>query len=259
VSGSQPPSREELAEHLRAARIAGAVATPRSSNLANITKMLDRAPDYWFGVELGRRWSFDEVLAVLAARVGIDPDPRRTDGPDRIDVATCLDRLDDAATLIAEVVAARGRLLFATGHPTGILALHLAVAAAAARHGASVLTPAAGTPVPELGLRARIRYLGGVAMLSNGADLLHTHAPEPMHHMLAGVDPRPDLVVADHGFAGAAAQAGLATVGFADSNDPALFVAAEEGRLPVVVPLDDNVAPAEYAPLADYLIHQIAG
>jgi hypothetical protein len=248
-----------LAAHLVAARIAGEVATPRASNLANITKMLDRAPDYWFGVELDRAWSFDEVLAVLAARVGIDPDPRRGDGADRISVPVCLDGLDAATALIAEVVGAGGRLLFATGHPTGILALHLSVAEAAAARGATVLTPAAEAAVPDLGARARVRYLGGVAMLSNGADLLHTHAPEPMQLMLGASGPAPDLVVADHGFAGAAAQAGLRTVGFADSNDPALFVAAEEGRLSVAVPLDDNVAPALYAPLAAYLVGSLPG
>ena len=64
----------------------------------------------------------------------------------------------------------------------------------------------------------------------------------------------PDLVVADHGWAGAAAQAGIETVGFADSNDPALFVGEAEGKVAVAVPLDDNVLPASYAPLAAYLL-----
>ena len=39
----------------------------------------------------------------------------------------------------------------------------------------------------------------------------------------------PDLVVADHGWAGAAGQAGVTAVGFADCNDPALFVGEAEG------------------------------
>ena len=61
-------------------------------------------------------------------------------------------------------------------------------------------------------------------------------------------------VVADHGFAGAAAQAGLDTVGYADCNDPALFIGEALGRVRVAVPLDDNVAPHLYAPLTAYLL-----
>jgi hypothetical protein len=76
-----------------------------------------------------------------------------------------------------------------------------------------------------------------------------------MQAILAGADgPLADLVVADHGWAGAAAQHGLPVLGFADTNDPALFVGADEGKLDVVVPLDDNVTPADYAPLAAYLL-----
>jgi hypothetical protein len=79
-----------------------------------------------------------------------------------------------------------------------------------------------------------------------------------MRTMLAALaadgHPAPDLVVADHGFAGAAAQAGLDTVGYADCNDPALFIGEALGRVRVAVPLDDNVAPHLYAPLTAYLL-----
>jgi hypothetical protein len=60
--------------------------------------------------------------------------------------------------------------------------------------------------------------------------------------------------VADHGWAGAAGQAGVDAVGFADSNDPALFVAEAEGKVLVTVPLDDNVQPHLYAPMTAYLL-----
>jgi hypothetical protein len=64
----------------------------------------------------------------------------------------------------------------------------------------------------------------------------------------------PDLVIADHGFAGAAGRAGITTVGFADTNDPALFVGEAEGDVAVCVPLDDNVRPNLYRPLIAYLL-----
>jgi hypothetical protein len=64
----------------------------------------------------------------------------------------------------------------------------------------------------------------------------------------------PDLVLADHGWAGAAGEAGITAVGFADSNDPALFLGAEEGKVAVAIPLDDNVEPHLYGPLTAYLL-----
>lgn len=252
-------NRDQLIEHLVAARVAGDVDTPRASNIANITKMLDGQWDYHFGIELDRDWSTHEVLKVLADRLGMDPDLERTDGADRIDPERTIEAVDAAAELLAEAAARRARVVVATGHPTGVLSLHLRAAAALAAAGCEVLTPAAERRVAaeHLPPRARIRYLGDVAMLSNGADFLHTHAAEPMQLLLAD-GARPDLVLADHGWAGAAAQAGITTIGLADTNDPAMFVGAEEGKVTVAVPLDDNVAPALYLPLADRLLRHLA-
>jgi hypothetical protein len=252
------PSRAELLDHLVQTRIAGDVATARVSNLGNVTKMLDRDPDYWFGVELDRPWTFDEVVAVMVARVGIHPDTDREHGADTIEPELCLDALDAAAERIAKAAADRGRVLCATGHPTGLLALYAPIVTALAAAGCEVLLPAAETWVAIGERRRRIRYVGGVGTVGTGGDLLHTHAPEPMQAIVAAGGPAPDLVIADHGWAGAAGQAGWPVVGFADTNDPALFVAAEQGRAEVVVPLDDNVEPAAYAPLAAYLLAPLA-
>lgn len=253
------PSRAELVDHLVATRIAGEVATPRASNVGNVDKMLARHPDYWFGLDLDREWTAADVIAVVAKRAGIDPDPTRATGGDRIDPDLCVDALDQLAERLAAAAADRQRIVVATGHPTGLLGLLLPVTAAVERAGAVVVTPAAEQWVTVGDLRRRIRYLGGVATIGTGGDLLHTHAPEPMVAVLgASADP-PDLVLADHGWAGAAGQAGIATVGFADTNDPALFVGAEEGKVAVVVPLDDNVEPAAYAPLAAYILRRIPG
>ena len=249
--------RAELARHLVASRVAGDVATSRESNVANIDKMLRRDWDYHFGLELDRPWTADEVLAVMAKRVGIDPDPARRTGADRIDPDRTLEALEAAAEMLAAVAAERAPVFVATGHPTGVLSLHLAVAAALAAAGCRLLTVPDGLAVPGHG---RVRSLGGVAMLSNGADFLHTHAADPMQRLLTawGGD-RPALVLADHGWAGAAGEAGLAVIGLADTNDPAMFVGAEEGKVAVAVPLDDNVAPDLYEPLADALRRPIAG
>ena len=86
-----------------------------------------------------------------------------------------------------------------------------------------------------------IDHWGGVGILTDGREPRHTHWPDAMERMLA--DETPDLVVADHGFAGAAIEAGIETLSIADVNDPALIVAQAQGRTDVVVVMDDHVDP----------------
>ena len=83
-------------------------------------------------------------------------------------------------------------------------------------------------------------------MLTDGREPRHTHRPDALERMLEDVTP--DLVVADHGFAGAAIQAGVETISIADVNDPALLVAKSLGRTEHVIVMDDHVNPAAYWP-----------
>jgi hypothetical protein len=257
------PSRAELIEHLAVSRICGDVATPREGNLHNAARCAERHPHYTFGLDFAGRWEFPDVVRLMAERVGISADLTYTEGPDRIDPELCVGALERMRERLARVARDRGRVLVATGHPSGLLAIHLVLAAA---------LEAAGCPLVQAGSgwhyrpdrryssyhRLHLRHVGGVAMVSNGAGLEHTHDPEPMQGMLAALEragePVPDLVLADHGYAGAAGQAGIETVGFADCNDPALFVGEAEGRVEVTVPLDDNVLPHLYPPVAAFLV-----
>ena len=257
------PSRDELITHLLEHRIAGDVRTSRQSNLRNVERMLDGDPLYVFGLQIDAQWTPASVLAVMAARVGVSADPDHREGADRIDPELTMNRLDAMRDELRAVAARRGRVVLASGHPTGIVELHLAIARALRAAGCHVLLAGAGETYERhlsLGQTARreIRYIGGVAMVSDGASLKHTHAPDGMQTILralaAAGEPPPDLVVADHGYAGAAGQAGVRTVGFADSNDPALFVGEATGQVAVAVPLDDNVLPHLYEPLARYVI-----
>jgi len=253
------PSRDELSAHLRATRIVGDVATGRDSNTTNIHRMLDRETNYDFGLTLDRDWSYAEVLALMADRVGIDPDTDRTEGSDTISAERCLDALDRMTDVLTAVADRRGTVLAATGHPTGLLVVHQPVVAALRAAGCQVVTPGDEAPVPIENRPVKVLYVADVAVLSTRAHLLHTHRPEPMRTVLAAAAPDQaiDLVMADHGWAGTAGQAGLRTVGFADCNDPALFVGEAEGKLDVVVPLDDNVTPAYYSPLVAYLLRHL--
>lgn len=247
----------DLRGHLVESRIAGRVDTSRENNLRNIGKLLDDLPEYWFGLQRRRKWTSDEVFDVMVRRCGIDPDAGHVEGVDTIDPDLTIAALDRHRDRLALAAGRRERVVLATGHPTGILVLHLAVAAALRRAGCEVLTPSTDWSWPwdtdwGRGRPRHVRWINGVAVLASGGELLHTHRPEPMTAILEMVTP--DLVVADHGWAGAAAEAGIETLGYADCNDPALFVAEDEGKPIITVPLDDNVPPHLYDPLAAHLL-----
>ncbi|MDP9435125.1 MAG: phosphatase [Actinomycetota bacterium] len=254
-----------LREHLLGSRIAGDVVTPREENLRNFSRMAEGRTNYDFGLVPSRPYTRDEVLEVMARLCGVHPDPAYERGPDTIDVELCLAALADLRDRLALAARRRERVLLATGHPTGILAIHLDVAGALRRAGCAVLVPEVPWSWPwdgdsdwARGRPRHVRAVNGVHLLASGGELLHTHLPEPMRAVLAALhtagEAPPDLVFADHGWAGAAAAAGLETLAFADCNDPALFVAEAEGLPLRTVPLDDNVLPHLYDPLSAYLV-----
>jgi len=262
IALTEVPTRDELLEHLVAHRIAGDVATSRENNLGNFRRLAERDVRYLFGIEPDGSWTFTEVLELMAARCGVSRDEAHLEGVDYIDPELTVGRLEALADRLRQAAENRERVVVATGHPTGLLAVHVEVARALAAAGCPLLMPAAGWSyeIQRYGYRERrqIRYVGGVATLASRGDLNHTHSPRAMVAMLdalrASGEPWPGLVVADHGWAGAAGQAGVDAVGFADSNDPALFVAEAEGKVLVTVPLDDNVQPHLYAPMTAYLL-----
>lgn len=257
-----PPSRAELRRHLVATGMAGEVATPRDNNLEHYELLARGARHYLFGLEIGGAWTPAEVLAVMAKKVGVDPDPNHMVGIDTIDPDRTIDALESMAARIREAARRREDVLLATGHPAALLPVHIEIARALEERGCAVRRPAAGWAYAadtKYGRQERqIRYVHGVAMLSSGGGLQHTHSPRPMREMLRRVEESgeamPGLVVADHGWAGAAGQAGLDVVGFADSNDPALFVGEVEGKIRAAVPLDDNVDPGHYALPTAYVL-----
>ncbi|OEV02931.1 phosphatase [Streptomyces oceani] len=250
------PSRSELTEHLVRTRIAGDVATPRENNLSHYRRLANGDRHYWLGLELGDRWSDEQdVLAVMAERCGVSDDPDHRHGQDTIDPELTVNALDRVADHLRKAAEGRQRVLFATGHPGALLDMHGTMAMALRAAGCEILRVPAGVFADD---GVIVQFLG-VAAYERGASLWHTHSPEPMRQILdtrrgAG-EPSPDLVIADHGWAGFAAEQGLDAVGFADSNDPALFLGEAEGTVSVTVPLDDHVtSPRFYEPMTAYLL-----
>ncbi|WP_433913733.1 phosphatase [Brevibacterium litoralis] len=254
-----------LAAHLDATRITGQVATPREGNLSHIHRFLAQERSFHFGVELTRDWDYDSVFDLMVERVGIRADPAHTQGQDTISAQLCIDASRRLGRALGEVARAGGTIMFATGHPAGMLPVHQTLAHAAELAGATVLdVPPADHPldryVPNTVDGGDLRRLRGVWIWHLHGGIPHTHFPDPSQILLDTVAERggalPDLVVADHGWAGHAASRGLRTVGFADCNDPALFVAEAQGSLEVSVPLDDDVLPEFYLPLCRFILQE---
>ena len=257
-------SSPALCDYLAANAIAGRVATPRQDSLAKYRRMAAGDPQCTFGLTFTRAWTERDVLAEMARRCGVSPDPVVQTGPDCIDPELTVGRLSAMAVQLGRIAAAQGTVLMGTGHPAGLLAIHAPLARRLTAAGCAILTPARGWQAsPRSGGDAaaesgELRFIDRVAVLSRNAGLAHTHLPAAMEAMIAELretgDPMPDLVVADHGFAGAAGAAGLPVVGFADCNDPALFIGEAEGLVDVAVPLDDNVQPDLYEPITAFLL-----
>lgn len=244
-----PLDRDELITGLLEGRVAfEEVSHPLDNVLRNIRLLLDGDLDKRFGMTGLQTFSNEEVLALVGRAAGFEPDPRATIGPVPVDPELVLSACEEAGDRLADACRRGERVILATGHPVGLAHLYMAVGRELRARGAEVVRPADGRmwqdadrPHPW-----RIRYLDGVAMLTDDESPRHTHGDGAMSRMLDEV--RPDLVFADHGFAGAAIERGIETLSIADVNDPALLVAKAQGRTATVVVMDDNVRPEDYWP-----------
>jgi hypothetical protein len=275
--------RDQLLDHLVESGIAGEVATPREGNLRHYARFARRDPAMTLGLDPDDSWDEAAVLALLADRAGVSPDPAHTAGQDRIDPERTLDALDRFAEEIARAAAERGSVLIGTGHPVPLLGFHAALGEALASVGCAVRTPARGhrfllhngggerhcaldyaRSVGVVQVYEEVSSTGagnsgepGVRPLPSYA---HTHSPQPVRIALSalaesGENP-PDLVIGDHGWSVGAGRLGVRTLALADSNDPAPFVAEAIGEVEVAVPLDDGVRSEYYTPLTDYVLQR---
>lgn len=220
------------------------------NNLLKIRRLLEGEPSQTFGMEaLLASVGFDEAYEAVTLQTGHPPDAEETEGRGCIDPARTAAGLVEAGERVRAVAEGGGSFVFATGHPGALLSYYLGLAAWVEELGGEALT--ARTP-GRYNNNSILDWVGPVGTLGNGASLWHTHDAGPMRDLLRELD-GVDLVVADHGFAGAAVAAGIPTVAIMDTNDPALAVVARRGADLTVVPMDDNRALNTYASALEVL------
>ncbi|HEX6330209.1 MAG TPA: phosphatase [Actinomycetota bacterium] len=250
--------RDELILGLLDGRVAfEEVSHPLDNVLRNIGLLVGGDPDKQFGLSGLNGFSRREILELVGAAAGFEPDHYASTGPVPVDPERVLLACERVGDRMAEACRRGERVIFATGHPVGLIHLYTAVGRELRARGVELLTPADGLTWhdDERDHPWQIRYLEGVALLTDIASARHTHSPDPMRRMLELE--RPDLVFADHGWAGAAIEDGVDTVSIADVNDPALVVAQAQGRSETVIVMDDNVRPEGYWPCFQAIVSRL--
>jgi hypothetical protein len=188
--------------------------------------------------------SLDEVREALVTSHGWDPNAVRA----AIDPECTVAAIAAAGLRIAEAAQAGARIAIATARPASLLGISQFVASEALALGARVLVSDRATIDGSAG--RELWWIGGVAVLTDGSVLLASDGAGDDWLFAVG---RPDLVVADRAYAGAALRAGCEVVAWADLDAPALALAAARGRRILVVPLDERRPAAAYEVIEDAL------
>lgn len=262
-----PTRNRTVREVLVERRLAGEVRTTRRQTLDYIDRTLTGDTNYTFGMADWRTATLDELITVTDWAAG----DRLTEG-DPTTGYISPDRAIEGMLRHAEVLSGPLRVgganvLLATGHPMGLLDHYAELAGALERAGNRVLRPLddhrLGTATGEHEAEeSGIRFICGVGCAFVDEAILHTHRPDYMKAMLTQLaldDQHVDLVIADHGMAGAAIEAGVETVSIADVNDVALMLAQQRGRHDHLLCIEDNLTPAQFAPVTEFILTTASG
>jgi hypothetical protein len=252
-------------EEIKRALVSAGITGPhqshsRHNNISKIRACIEGDPDGCFGLSGVTLHDEADVLGYLAELTGCSPDIGDLSGVDTIDPDKTVKGIVDAAMRLRDAAARGATLLAVTGHPTGMLEHHIRVVDAFRESGGKTIRLREEEVLsPERKSRhEEVRYVGGVGCLADWGALKHTHSAHAMEALLES-DPWPDIVIGDHGFAGAAIERGIPTIAVMDINDPALAIAWADGKDVSIVPMDDNRPPRLYEPSWRLFEHILAG
>jgi hypothetical protein len=221
----------------------------RRGNIGKIDRLIEGDEDATFGLSGMADRSRADILAAMSRFTGCPSDVADLECEDFIDPDLTMQGIVAAAERLRAAAVNGETLLAVTGHPTGVLEHHIRVLDAFVAAGGKVmrLREDERLPIGAHGRAREVRYIGGVGCLADWGQLLHTHKAAAMEALL---EPGtfPDLVLGDHGFAGAAIEREIETVAVMDINDHALAVAGAERDGVIIVPMDDNRLPGLYEP-----------
>lgn len=236
--------RRKLRSTLLSSGVTGEISNHvAKTNLESLQRLMKSDPYVTFGiqaVELAaskRAFTLPSLTAIMAASLGITTDRFEKSGPGYIDPQLTGERLDQMVEIIEATISDGGQIVLATSHPGSLLSYYLRLADFIIRTGGTIAT----TSEPVLIADYRwIDSVGGVHVLTDEGGLLHTHDSAGFAKFLAALPDLPALVIADHGYAGAAINAGIKTIALHDVDDPGIPVAAHLGCDVLAIPMNDN-------------------
>lgn len=247
--------RQQALKLIRETRIAGQdTRHSRATNLHAIKELVEGHPHYTFGIKGVERFSPEEVLDAIADITKCSKDPNYIEGGGYISPESTLKGLEMGTRAILSIARRGGRFVVATGHPGSLLLFYIELARLIRQWGGDIIAGVErGAFVPP---NFDLDYVEDVAVVSDRCSIWHSHDTVPMEIILRASGPV-DMVVADHGFAGAAINAGIPVVGIIDTNDPALAVAKRMRANVVIIPMDDNRPLSAYLATID-IIRELA-
>lgn len=227
-------------------------------NALSIRRMVRGQKFYTFGIHAveqavrGRTLTAKQTQSILIEASGVDVKRFLHRGPGYFDPRKSTAALVSAMEQIKAASRGHHKIVFATGHPGAMTGFMTELAQWSTKLGGRLPTIAGALPTHS---KLYLDMIGPVFVPSDNCSAFHSHETALINELLRHTTP--NLVVADHGFVGGALNHGVPAVGFYDTDDPALPVAASLGLPLTAVPMNDNRYNADSAALARFLIEEL--
>ena len=170
-----------------------------------------------------------------------------------IDLELTMIALDEAFEKISSAAKKQAKIIFATSRPASMLPLMIELARLSQECGAEILYSYDNTSsfVADGRKDRALTWSGQVGVVTDNKSLLETNDAKVADDLIFHL-PRPDLVVADHIFAGASLTAGYPTVAFASLESIAVAVASVPEPSALAVPISLTRPSSHYEVIANF-------
>jgi hypothetical protein len=248
---TKPHAVQKLADYLVKHGFAGNIPINEGAkNWRAVKKLVQKEDFYTFGIAEIKN---GVKARKLTAASGLNLKRFNLKGAGYFDPAKSSAALLEGIKILHHEASTNKRLVFATGHPGAMVGLLSELAAWSASIGAEVVVLDRAVMVkPPFFLD----QIGTVLVPSDGCSAWHSHETVFLKTFLE--THAVDMVIGDHGFVGSALNHNIASIGFYDTDDPAMPLAQFMG-LPVhAIPINDNRPNADSAALARFLIRLVS-
>jgi hypothetical protein len=224
--------------------------------IRQVIREILKGNQYWAMGAAGidtRRLTYESIAHILVRNLGLTMTRFESSEPPYIDPDHTTSRLITAIHRLEDVASVHGKIMFATAHPGSLLTFYQTLATYVAGAGAQLIGLTVPVPAPE---KRWLDDAGGVIVLSDEGNLMHTHAPQSLPALIAKT--KPDMIMADHAFAVAAINADIPTAAIFDVDDVVIpILASDDPDRFVAVPMNDNQTNSRTVQAAVALIETI--